>query len=65
MIVEPEREVPGTTDNTWKIPILNAVPKLISSREVQAGFLLLIIIFDQNKDHTINNQCNRNNYIID
>ena len=42
MIVEPEREVPGTTDNTWKIPILNAVPKLISSREVQVGFLFLL-----------------------
>ena len=27
-------------------------------------FSFLIIIFDQNKDHTINDQCNRNNHIV-
>src|SRR5699024_9766727 len=42
MMVDPEREVPGITDSTWKTPIRNAVLKLISSREVQTGRRFLL-----------------------
>ncbi len=32
MIVDPEREVPGITESTWKHPMINAVLKERSSR---------------------------------
>ena len=43
MIVEPERDVPGTMDNTWKRPIKNAVLYVISSSFSTFGVYRIIL----------------------
>lgn len=42
MIVDPEREVPGITESTWKHPMINAVLKERSSSLVQVGLRRLL-----------------------
>ena len=41
-VVDPEREVPGITESTWKQPMISAVLKVRSSRLVQAGLRRLL-----------------------
>ena len=38
-IVAPEREVPGISDRTWKMPIPMAGDQVMSLRELMRGFL--------------------------
>ena len=40
-IVEPERDVPGTSASIWKHQIATAVLKLISAIEFTVGFLFI------------------------
>ena len=42
IMVEPERDVPGTTESTWNRPMMNAVLNDRFSRFVQVGLLLLL-----------------------
>ena len=41
IMVEPERDVPGTTESTWNRPMMSAVLNDRFSRFVQVGLLLL------------------------
>lgn len=42
IMVEPERDVPGTTESTWNRPMMSAVLNDRFSRFVQVGLLLLL-----------------------
>ena len=42
IIVDPDREVPGTKDNTWNIPIPRAVKYEISSTEFTSQLLFFL-----------------------
>ena len=43
MMVEPEREVPGMSESTWKQPILKAVSGVISSKLLTVGLYLCLV----------------------
>ena len=64
IMVEPERDVPGTTESTWNRPMMSAVLNDRFSRFVQVGLLLLVIILNDNEEDTIYDQCNGNYYIV-
>ncbi len=64
IMVEPERDVPGITESTWKKPMINAVLKE-SSSSLDAGWSAsFVVVLDNNKKHTINNQHDRNDHIV-
>ena len=64
IMVEPERDVPGITESTWKQPMISAVlkEKLIQSG---AGWsAAFVVVLDNDKKNTINDQHDGNDHIV-